>query len=207
MVRPRSARAHDNVLKAALQLFADRGIDATSMDAIAESSGVSKATIYKHWPDKDALCLEVMMCLHASDAPQVDIGHKDLRADLVAVLSHRPSERHADLRMRVMPHLMAHAARNPAFAKAWQGRFLEQPRADLRGILARAVERRDLPETLDIELAIALLLGPVFYGALRKRMGQDVAENLAELVVEAFMRCYTPADDASRRKRSRSMRP
>ncbi len=55
MVRPRSAQAHKKVLDAAVQLFSDRGIDATSMDAIAETSGVSKATIYKHWPDKDAL--------------------------------------------------------------------------------------------------------------------------------------------------------
>ena len=60
MARPRSAQAHKKVLDAAVQLFSERGIDATSMDAIAEASGVSKATIYKHWQDKDALCLEVM---------------------------------------------------------------------------------------------------------------------------------------------------
>jgi AcrR family transcriptional regulator len=34
-----------------LALFGERGIDAASMDAIAEKSGVSKATIYKHWQD------------------------------------------------------------------------------------------------------------------------------------------------------------
>ena len=40
------------MLEASLSLFAKDGIDATSMDAIAEVSGVSKATIYKHWHDK-----------------------------------------------------------------------------------------------------------------------------------------------------------
>lgn len=205
MVRPRSVRAHDNVLNAALHLFSERGIDATSMDSIAEASRVSKATIYKHWPDKDALCLEVMQCVHASDSP-LEIDHGDLRSDLFAILSHRPSERHADLRMRVMPHLMAYAARNPAFARAWQGRFLEQPRADLTRVLARGIERGELPATLNIDLAIAMLLGPVFYGALRKRIGQDVPENLAELVVDMFMSCYVPTADAARRRRSRSKR-
>ena len=53
MGRPRSEQAHVRVLEAAAGLFADQGIDATSMDAIAEASGVSKATIYKHWPDKE----------------------------------------------------------------------------------------------------------------------------------------------------------
>ena len=67
MGRPKSVKAHARVLAAAGALFADQGIDATSMDAIAEASGVSKATIYKHWPDKGALCLEVMSSLHAAE--------------------------------------------------------------------------------------------------------------------------------------------
>ena len=44
--------------------MAERGIESTSMDAIAEASGVSKATIYNHWADKEALLLEVMADLH-----------------------------------------------------------------------------------------------------------------------------------------------
>ena len=63
MPRSRSTRAHQQVLDAALKLFARRGIDPTSMDAIAAASGVSKATIYKHWRDKDALCLEALACM------------------------------------------------------------------------------------------------------------------------------------------------
>ncbi|MBV8904184.1 MAG: helix-turn-helix transcriptional regulator, partial [Acidobacteriia bacterium] len=46
MPRPRSAKSHRKVLDAALSLVSERGIEATSMDAIAEASGVSKATIY-----------------------------------------------------------------------------------------------------------------------------------------------------------------
>ena len=40
--------------------MAERGVEGSSMDAIAEASGVSKATIYKHWADKDALLLEMV---------------------------------------------------------------------------------------------------------------------------------------------------
>ena len=62
-----SQRAHQKVLETAAELFADRGIDTTSMDAIAAKSGVSKATIYKHWSDKEALCMEVMIYLQRLD--------------------------------------------------------------------------------------------------------------------------------------------
>src|SRR4030095_12163988 len=65
--RPRSARAHRSVLDATVALFAERGIDGTSMDAIARASAVSKATIYKHWPNKDALALEMLDHLHRLD--------------------------------------------------------------------------------------------------------------------------------------------
>jgi AcrR family transcriptional regulator len=48
-------------------MFADQGIDSTSMDAIASAFRVSKATIYKHWPEKDKLALEVLSYLHGID--------------------------------------------------------------------------------------------------------------------------------------------
>jgi AcrR family transcriptional regulator len=190
MVRPRSARAHDSVLHAALQLFSERGIDATSMDAIAETSGVSKATIYKHWPDKEALCVEVMSHVHCAEpAPrQPDSG--DIRADLLAILSHRPSERFAEWKTKLMPHMMAHAARNPAFAKTWQSRFFEPPRVELRRALERAIARGDLPSSLDIDLALALLLGPMLYTNLLKRMDREVPGAMLERVVEAFLKSY-----------------
>ena len=58
MARTPSKQAHNKVLEASLELFAEQGIDATSMDAISEASGVSKATIYKHWKDKGDLALK-----------------------------------------------------------------------------------------------------------------------------------------------------
>src|SRR5436190_10308764 len=138
MARTRSQRAHDDVLDAALRLFSERGIDATSMDAIADASGVSKATIYKHWPDKDALCLDVMRHLHGCDPMLTeDVDSGDLRADVVAILSHRPPAQQGEQRARIMPHLMAYAARNPAFGKVWQARVLNPPRARLTEVLRR----------------------------------------------------------------------
>jgi AcrR family transcriptional regulator len=46
MARTPSATAHQKVLDVTFELMAARGVDGTSMDAIAKASGVSKATIY-----------------------------------------------------------------------------------------------------------------------------------------------------------------
>src|SRR6185312_1808105 len=107
MARTPSQQAHASVLAAALELFGERGIDAASMDAIAEKSGVSKATIYKHWQDKDALALEALSLMFGLDeeAPKFDSG--DLRQDLVDALTYQPAPERQEKKDRMMPYVMA----------------------------------------------------------------------------------------------------
>ena len=206
MARPRSATAHNAVLEAALSLFAERGIDATSVDAIAETSGVSKATIYKHWRDKEALCIEALARALGRETPPPEFDSGDLGADLVAVLSHQPPEEHADLRTRLMPHLLAYSARNPAFGQAWRTRVLEPPRVQLQHVLARAIARRQLPPTLQIDLAILLLMGPIMYAHMLSVMKRTAPPDLPRLVVETFLKCYeVPLE--KRRWRRRGEKP
>src|SRR5215472_14710529 len=106
--RSLSERAHGKVLEAATQLFAERGIDATSVDAIAAASGVSKATIYKHWADKDALCLEVLSHVHRLEESPPEIDSGDLKADIKAFLTYEPPQ-NAEMKKRLMPHLIAYS--------------------------------------------------------------------------------------------------
>jgi AcrR family transcriptional regulator len=201
MTRPRSVKAHAAVLDAAVQLFAERGVDATSMDAVAAESGVSKATIYKHWTDKDALCLEVLARLHGRDQPLPDPDSGDVAADILSVLTYEPPEEFADLRMRLMPHLMAHASRNPAFGKAWKATVFDPPRLQLRTILDRAITRDALPRMLDRDVAIALLLGPMMYAHVQKVMHRPPPIGLAQATVAAFWKAFgavTPKGAASK---------
>jgi AcrR family transcriptional regulator len=188
MSRGLSARAHSKVLESATELFADRGIDATSVDAIAVASGVSKATIYKHWADKDALCLEVMQYVHEIDggAPEVDSG--DLRADLVAFLKYEPSRRKAAIIKKLTPHLIAYSARNEAFGRAWKTRVMDRARASLKLLLRRGVNRGIFPAVLDEDLGVALLLGPMLY---RHIFGSSVSLDwLAEGTVDSFWKAH-----------------
>ena len=107
MARSRSTEAHEKVLNAALGLFAERGIEATSMDAIAQASGVSKATIYNHWVDKEALLLEVMLMVNGLDREPEDVDTGDLQRDLTTVLTRKPPDKFDDARNRMMPTLIA----------------------------------------------------------------------------------------------------
>lgn len=58
------------LVKAATRLFLERGFDAVSVDAIVRRAGGSKATVYKHFGDKEALFGAVVedRCTHLLDA-------------------------------------------------------------------------------------------------------------------------------------------
>jgi len=188
MSRGLNARAHSKVLESATELFAERGIDATSVDAIAAASGVSKATIYKHWADKDALALEMMQFVHELDdgPPEVDSG--DLKADLLAFLKYEPSRKKAAIIQKLTPHLIAYSARNLAFGRAWKTRVMDRARTGLKMLLRRGMNRGVFPAVLDEELGVALLLGPMLY---RHIFGSSVSLDwLAEGTVDSFWRAH-----------------
>lgn len=189
MSRSPSTRAHQKVLDAALKLFAADGIDATSMDSIAAASGVSKATIYKHWRDKDALCLEVLSSLHGLDEASLPTTGDD-RADIVAVLKRQPQARRDDVCARLMPHLAAYAARNPEFAKAWRASMLRPARIQLTQLLKRAIADRSLRPGMNLDVSVALLMGPMIYGHLMTSMGRKLPGDMAERAVDAFWRAH-----------------
>lgn len=191
MARPRSVQAHRKVVEAAAELFAAQGIYATSMDAIAEASGVSKATIYKHWPDKDALCLEVLGYVHGLDEEPPVFDSGDFRADMIAQLRYQPAADRQAMKDKIWPHLMAYSARNQAFGNAWRARVLEPARIALAALIKRGEKIGVLRPGIDPEVGIALLLGPMMYRHIfSQRLGQKGPKNLEIEVADAFLAAF-----------------
>ena len=191
MARTRSAEAHRRVLEAAAELFASRGIDATSMDAIAEASGVSKATIYKHWPDKDALCLEVLGYVHGLDEDPPKFESWDFRADLIARLVYVPATERKALKERIWPHLMAYSAKNQAFGQAWRARVMEPARKALGAMIDRGERMGVLKAGIDRETALAMLIGPLMYAhVFVRKQGKPGPRDLEQNVVDGFLALF-----------------
>ena len=59
--RPRSAETTNAILQSAYTLMATTGLAATSIDAVARNSNVSKMTIYKWWPSREALLIDAFL--------------------------------------------------------------------------------------------------------------------------------------------------
>jgi TetR/AcrR family transcriptional regulator, regulator of autoinduction and epiphytic fitness len=79
-VDPRLAETRRLVKEATLDLIAEVGFEGTSIELISERSGVSRTTIYRHWPDPSVLYLE------AFDPPSDELAPPPLTGDIVSDL-------------------------------------------------------------------------------------------------------------------------
>lgn len=156
---PRGDRARERVLRAALEVLAERGLPGLTMEAIAQRAGASKATLYRHWRSPGALLVDAMDLTFRPFAPPAT---GELRGDLIELLSSLD----ALLGDRTFPRLLAAfidaAERDPAL-KGIHVQLTERRRELVRDVLARGLQRGELPPGADLELAIDLLAGPAFY--------------------------------------------
>jgi AcrR family transcriptional regulator len=163
--RPRSEARKLAILQAAYELLVERGMAATSMDAVAERAGVSKATIYRWWDSKELLALDALYEMWAGARPAARAGGT-LRAEMLALV--RPWVRVAaeGSSARILIGLMAAAKDDPEFGVTYLARFVEPRRDQARAVFARAIERGEIPPDTDVEVAIDLLWGSFYHRLL-----------------------------------------
>ena len=195
--RPRDARAGRAILTAALQLMAERGVRDLRMDDVAERAGVGKATIYRRYRSKDALVSDAIATL-VSEIAIPDTG--STRADLLALMRQAVELYSGSLAARLMPAVLEETRRNPELATTVRDEFLAGRRAALGLVLKRGVRRGDLRRGLDLELALDVLGGPLFYRLLIT--GGPIDERLAQGVVELIMAGFAPAPKRETKSRT-----
>ncbi|MCC4634978.1 MULTISPECIES: TetR/AcrR family transcriptional regulator [Xanthomonas] len=85
-------RKRHAILEAAIAEFRQHGFDATSMDRVAATAGVSKRTVYNHFPSKDALFGEILRRLWQRSAEAVSLPYRpdqSLRVQLTQLLQQK----------------------------------------------------------------------------------------------------------------------
>ena len=85
-------RKRKAIVDAAIAEFRENGFESTSMDKIAATAGVSKRTVYNHFPSKDELFAEILLQLWESSSARMAIpyrGAEPLRGQLLALLEQK----------------------------------------------------------------------------------------------------------------------
>jgi AcrR family transcriptional regulator len=188
--RPRSEKAQKAILAAAIELLLEQGLHAVSMDAVAGRAGVSKATIYRWWPSKELLALDALATEWQVTAPDATRDTGSLRGDLLARL--RPWLRQLRDKPygRVVAGLVATAQADAEFAELYLERFVRPRRDAMHPILLRAIDRGEIPRSVDLEIALDLIYGPIYHRMLHGHAPLD--ERFARNVVDTILAGIAP---------------
>ena len=177
--RPRSERARRAILHAANELLERDGFAAVTVEAISERAKVSKATVYRWWPNRAAVVMDGFLTTVSSEVPFPHTGHalEDIRLHM-----QRLTEAFGGKIGRTVAALIAEGQADPELAEALRSRWLSVRRAEAREILELGVERGELRDDLDLEVAVDVLYGPIYYRMLvgHAPLDDDFADALAD---------------------------
>lgn len=161
----RTERAHDRLLASAARILRKDGYAGLTMERVAADSGVAKTTLYRRWPTKAALCMELYLDIAGRELEEPDTGDvaRDLRrlADGVVRLQTRTVAGAA------FTGLLAETQLRPDTREAFLAEFAERRRDVSRKVLRRAVSRGELRRGTDIDLLIDALGGAVTFRLLQ----------------------------------------
>ncbi|NOU65534.1 TetR family transcriptional regulator [Paenibacillus sp. LMG 31461] len=161
--RPRNIESHKSILSASYELLLENGFQAVTVDKIADRAQVSKATIYKWWPNKAAVVMDGFMHAATDRLPIPDTGttFNDIlihATNLTGFLTSREGT--------IITELLGEGQFDLGLAEAYRSRFFHPRRLEARGLLEKGVQRGELKNNLDIGICIDLIYGPIFYRLL-----------------------------------------
>jgi AcrR family transcriptional regulator len=180
----RRTRTRKRVLRAAGQILERYGYARLTMERVAEESGVAKTTLYRRWPNKAALCMELYLEVASRELRAPDTGDiaRDLKQIFVTVV-HLQTETVAG---PALLGLIAEAQIRPKTRKPFLAEFARRRREVTRLVLRRAIERGELRPDTDIDLVIDALGGAATFRLLQGHapLSTKLADGLVSLVLD-----------------------
>lgn len=170
---------------ATLQILEERGYEGMEIPEVAERAGVNKTSIYRRWPSKSELVLDVALAKMRIDVPIFDTGC--LQQDLTALLKAIATILEAPFARELLQVLMSRGAHDATtqslIAMFWKERFSASGQ-----IVERAIQRQELPIGTDPQLFLEFAASPLYFRWLvlaKPITDADIAQ-IVLLVIRTF---------------------
>jgi AcrR family transcriptional regulator len=183
--RPRSEKTRKAILKTAFRLLKKKGFEGVSNQQIASEAGVSTATLYRWWKNKQAILLDSYL---ETTRELIPYGRRGAPLARLRNYTIRIAEFLKSANGRVFLRLMLAIQDNPRLRKDFYESVFLPRRAEGCAVVQKAIDAGDLPDTVDPDFMINLLIGPQILPAL---LGQEVsaasAENIFDFVLKTML--------------------
>ncbi|GHB19352.1 TetR family transcriptional regulator [Streptomyces chryseus] len=176
----------DAIRTAVFEELAAVGYARMSIEGIARRAGVGKTAVYRRWKSKLALVLDLVSAVATEGLPAPATGslYGDVRA-LLEVAAH--ALRHP-VASQVVPDLLVEATRHPEIADAIKAALLDGQHGVAAVVVRDAVARGELPEGTDVDRALDLIVGPLYWRlvVVRSALPAGYLDGLAVSAVAAL---------------------
>lgn len=187
--RPRDPNADAAILRAAVDLLIERGIDNTSMEAIAKRAGVAKVTVYKRWKSKEDLLAQAIEQAR-EDIPGVPptAAATDL-PDLIEALLPQWGATLAHPKYRLLAaRLLGAGPSHPALLNAYWHHHVLPRRERSRALLQQAQAAGALSPTADLDILLDMLNGAIIHHLLLEPARSHATEDPQPSDLTAYLR-------------------
>lgn len=166
---PETERA---ILEAAEAIMAEVGIAGFSIEAVAKRARAGKPTIYKWWPGKTALLLDVY---HRQKPASVHMDTGTVEGDVFAFLTGVFAHWGDTGAGQVFRFIVAEAQRDGAAAESLRA-YASERRLQSGQIFQRGIDRGELADDVDVGLCADVLAGFIWKRLLTGRIERDPVE-------------------------------
>jgi AcrR family transcriptional regulator len=180
----RSAAKHRKIVAAAISLVAEQGYHATTVEAVAARAEAGKQTIYRWWPSKAALFVEVYGALVPAAELRHDTG--SVATDLRGLLRALFALYRATPAALILAGLIAEAQHDPMVRDAVRSGLVLGRRDLLSEPLQRGVDRGELPGSFDVAWASEVIVGLIWHRLLTG--GEGLTDRFADRLVDHILR-------------------
>lgn len=161
--RPRSAASHQAMLKATLELLAEVGFEAMSIEAISARAGVGKTTIYRRYSSKNELVADAIESMR-EEVTIPDTG--SLWSDMDKLIENAAQTTLTPLGRQTVAMIISSASSNPTFAQIYWDKYLHPRRQSFTVVIERAKTRSEVQKDIDAELVFDTMSGVMLYALI-----------------------------------------
>ncbi|MET7474774.1 TetR/AcrR family transcriptional regulator [Streptomyces sp. NPDC005648] len=187
--RPRSEAVERAIMDGVIGLL-EEGVPLAdlSIERIARTAGVGKATIYRRWSGKEELFVDVV---RTAEPPGPELPGTSMRDDLVAILEQLRRRGVMARTSALLHNVFAQMKSSPKIWAAYQANVVEPRRRLQVEILRRGQADGELRTDLDVELMNDMFVGPMLLRTVM-RPDADLPEGLSEQIVDTLLEGLRP---------------
>lgn len=161
--RKRDESLDSNIVSCAIEILAEVGFDAMTMDMVAARAKAGKASLYRRWQSKAELVRDALIWMSKSSVELEQLPDTgSLRDDLYALQKPYSAE-HSDRKLKVLGGLGSFFSEHRELAEEATSGIFEPLVKSQQTLMKRAVERKEIPKNADIQMASDVIIAVISY--------------------------------------------